>query len=86
MTMPFDKYRPYETVDLPDRRWPNVVLSRAPIWSIIQIISFCGEFPMMPFPRRRTVKLLFEILKYRLAVDQPGFVPVPHEVWGVESE
>src|SRR4051812_28462237 len=30
--MPFHKYRPYETVDLPGRTWPNVVLSRAPIW------------------------------------------------------
>jgi 2-isopropylmalate synthase len=30
--MPFHKYRPYETVDLPDRTWPNVVLDRAPIW------------------------------------------------------
>ncbi|WP_114795813.1 2-isopropylmalate synthase [Gaiella occulta] len=30
--MPFHKYRPYETVDLPDRTWPDVVLERAPIW------------------------------------------------------
>jgi 2-isopropylmalate synthase len=30
--MPFHKYRPYDTVDLPDRTWPNVVLDRAPIW------------------------------------------------------
>src|SRR3954454_826261 len=32
MPMPFTKYRPYDTVDLPDRTWPNVVLQRAPIW------------------------------------------------------
>ena len=31
-TMPFQKYRPYETVSLPDRTWPDVVLARAPIW------------------------------------------------------
>ena len=30
--MPFQKYRPYETVSLPDRTWPDVVLERAPIW------------------------------------------------------
>src|SRR4051794_36916501 len=30
--MPFTKYRPYDTVDLPDRTWPNVVLDAAPIW------------------------------------------------------
>jgi 2-isopropylmalate synthase len=32
MPMPFDKYRPYETVDLPDRTWPNRVVDRAPVW------------------------------------------------------
>jgi 2-isopropylmalate synthase len=32
MPMPFWKYRPYETVDLPDRTWPDTVLTRAPIW------------------------------------------------------
>ena len=32
MTMPHWKYRPYPTVDLPDRTWPNQVVDRAPIW------------------------------------------------------
>jgi 2-isopropylmalate synthase len=32
MSMPFHHYRPYATVDLPDRTWPDVVLERAPIW------------------------------------------------------
>src|SRR4051812_16504410 len=32
MSMPFRKYRPYETVDLPDRRWPDTVVAAAPIW------------------------------------------------------
>ena len=32
MPMPHWKYRPYATVDLPDRTWPDVVLDRAPIW------------------------------------------------------
>src|SRR6478609_138342 len=30
--MPFHKYRPYETVSLADRTWPDVVLEQAPIW------------------------------------------------------
>src|SRR5579862_2022313 len=30
--MPFKRYRSYDTVDLPDRRWPDVVLTRAPVW------------------------------------------------------
>ena len=32
MPMPFEHYRPYATVDLRDRTWPDVVLDRAPIW------------------------------------------------------
>ena len=32
MPMPHHRYRPYETVDLPDRTWPNTVLEHAPIW------------------------------------------------------
>ena len=32
MTMPYWKYRPYETVDLPDRTWPDRVVDHAPIW------------------------------------------------------
>jgi 2-isopropylmalate synthase len=30
--MPYRKYRRYETVDLPDRTWPEVVLECAPVW------------------------------------------------------
>jgi 2-isopropylmalate synthase len=32
MSMPYWKYKPYDTVDLPDRTWPNRVVARAPIW------------------------------------------------------
>jgi 2-isopropylmalate synthase len=32
MTMPYRKYRPYSTVDLPGRVWPDRVVDRAPIW------------------------------------------------------
>jgi 2-isopropylmalate synthase len=32
MSMPYWKYRPYTTVDLPDRTWPGNVVQQAPIW------------------------------------------------------
>ncbi len=32
MPMPYWKYRPYDVVELPDRTWPDVVLTHAPIW------------------------------------------------------
>jgi len=31
MSMPYWKYKPYETVHLPDRTWPNRVVDRAPV-------------------------------------------------------
>jgi 2-isopropylmalate synthase len=30
--MSFQRYRPYATVDLPDRRWPDAVVQQAPVW------------------------------------------------------
>ena len=30
--MPFGKYRRFEPIHLPDRRWPNAVITRAPRW------------------------------------------------------
>jgi 2-isopropylmalate synthase len=32
MSMPHWKYRPYATVDLPDRTWPDRVVEQAPVW------------------------------------------------------
>src|SRR5262245_24607598 len=32
MSMPFWKYRRYETVSLPDRTWPDQVIEQAPVW------------------------------------------------------
>jgi 2-isopropylmalate synthase len=32
VTMPFRKYKPYETVSLSGRTWPDAVVSTAPIW------------------------------------------------------
>ncbi len=32
MPMPYHRYRPYDTVELPDRTWPDTVIARAPAW------------------------------------------------------
>src|SRR4051794_37418247 len=32
MSMPFRKYKPYETVQLENRTWPDTVVTQAPIW------------------------------------------------------
>ena len=35
--MPFEKYRPYPAVELPDRTWPDTRLERAPIWCSVDL-------------------------------------------------
>ena len=36
-TMPFEKYRPYPAVELPDRTWPDRRLDVAPIWCSVDL-------------------------------------------------
>ena len=36
-TMPFEKYRPYPAVELPDRTWPDKRLESAPIWCSVDL-------------------------------------------------
>lgn len=36
-TMPISKYRAYAPVNLPDRRWPSQVLTKAPIWCSVDL-------------------------------------------------
>ena len=35
--MPFEKYRPFAPIDLPDRTWPNIVLDKAPRWCSVDL-------------------------------------------------
>jgi 2-isopropylmalate synthase len=61
--MPFHKYRPYDTVDLPDRTWPNVVLDHAPIWCSTDLRDGNQALvnPMDPVRKRRLFALLVEL-------------------------
>jgi 2-isopropylmalate synthase len=61
--MPFHKYRPYETVDLPDRTWPDVVLDRAPVWCSTDLRDGNQALvnPMDSARKRRLFSLLVEL-------------------------
>ena len=37
LKQPSQKYRPYPPIPLPDRQWPNRVLSQAPIWCSVDL-------------------------------------------------
>ncbi len=63
MPMPFQKYHPYDTVDLPDRTWPDVVLERAPIWCSTDLRDGNQALvnPMDSVRKRRFFELLLEL-------------------------
>lgn len=35
--MNFEKYRPYPKMDMPERKWPNNVITKAPIWCSVDL-------------------------------------------------
>jgi 2-isopropylmalate synthase len=61
--MPFRKYRPYETVALPDRTWPDVVLEHAPVWCSTDLRDGNQSLvnPMGTAHKRRFFGLLVEL-------------------------
>ncbi|MGH3003182.1 MAG: 2-isopropylmalate synthase [Gaiellaceae bacterium] len=65
--MPYWKYRRYETVDLEDRTWPNVVVDRAPIWCSTDLRDG-NQALVKPMDSARKLRM-FELL-VRLGVKQ----------------
>ena len=63
MPMPFRKYRPYETVDLSDRTWPDHVLDRAPVWCSTDLRDGNQALvnPMDTVRKRRFFDLLLDL-------------------------
>ncbi|MBT6275212.1 MAG: 2-isopropylmalate synthase [Chromatiales bacterium] len=35
--MPFEKYRPFQPIDIPDRTWPSKTITKAPIWCSVDL-------------------------------------------------
>ncbi len=63
MQMPYWKYRPYPTVDLPDRTWPDRVVDRAPIWCSTDLRDGNQALvkPMDPARKQRMFDLLVRL-------------------------
>jgi len=67
MSMPYWKYRRYETVELADRTWPDRVVSRAPIWCSTDLRDG-NQALVKPMDSARKLRM-FELL-VRLGVKQ----------------
>jgi len=59
-TMPFWRYRPAPAVDLPERRWPDRVITEAPIWCSVDLRDGNQALvnPMDVHRKRRLFELL----------------------------
>jgi 2-isopropylmalate synthase len=72
--MPYWKYRPYPTVDLPDRQWPNAVISSAPIWCSTDLRDGNQALvsPMGPERKQRMFDLLVRLGVKQIEVGFPA--------------
>ena len=62
-SMPATKYQPFQPVDLPDRRWPDRVIERPPIWCSVDLRDGNQALvePMGPERKRRLFELLVKL-------------------------
>ena len=74
MPMPHWKYRPYATVDLPDRTWPDRVVDRAPIWCSTDLRDGNQALvnPMDAARKRRFFDLLLALGVHEIEVGFPS--------------
>ena len=74
MPMPHWKYRPYPTVDLPDRTWPSTVIDHAPTWCSTDLRDGNQALvkPMDGTRKQRMFDLLVEIGVKEIEVGFPA--------------
>ncbi len=72
--MPHWKYRPYDTVALTDRTWPDAVVSRAPVWCSTDLRDGNQSLvnPMDAGRKERFFKLLVEVGVKEIEVGFPS--------------
>jgi 2-isopropylmalate synthase len=74
MTMPYWKYKPYDTVDLPERTWPERVVAEAPIWCSTDLRDGNQSLvkPMDSARKRRMFELLVQLGVKEIEVGFPS--------------
>lgn len=61
--MPFEKYRPFEPINLPDRTWPGQTITKAPTWCSVDLRDGNQALiePMGPERKMRMFETLVEM-------------------------
>jgi 2-isopropylmalate synthase len=70
--MPFHKYRPFQPVDLPDRRWPSRAISRAPRWCSVDLRDG-NQALVEPMGLERKLRLFAELTRMGFKDIEVGF-------------
>ena len=71
-TMPIDKYRPFETIGLPDRRWPGRSIDKAPIWCSVDLRDG-NQALVEPMDLERKCLMFDELLRIGFKQIEVGF-------------
>src|SRR2546427_767266 len=84
MKMPFDRYRPFVPLELPDRTWPNRKLTAAPRWCSVDLRDGNQALidPMDPERKRR----MFDALEETLPGTEVFYEYSPESYTGTEVE
>ena len=72
--MPFQRYRPFTPLDLPDRSWPTTVIDKAPRWCAVDLRDGNQALidPMTPDRKRRMFELLVSMGYKEIEVGFPS--------------
>lgn len=70
--MPVHKYRPFQPVNLPDRKWPSRVIERAPLWCSVDLRDGNQALPE-PMSSERKLRMFDRLVKMGFKQIEVGF-------------
>ena len=70
--MPVQKYRPFQPVNLPDRRWPSRVIEKAPIWCSVDLRDGNQALPE-PMSSARKLRMFRKLVQMGFKEIEVGF-------------
>jgi 2-isopropylmalate synthase len=70
--MPVQKYRPFQPINLPDRKWPSRVIERAPIWCSVDLRDGNQALPE-PMSSARKLRMFRKLVQMGFKEIEVGF-------------
>jgi 2-isopropylmalate synthase len=72
MINPASKYKPYGTVNLPDRTWPNQIITKAPMWCSVDLRDG-NQALIEPMDAERKLRMFRHLVKLGYKEIEVGF-------------